>query len=155
MLGSWPLAITAYNHGVIGMANAVKKLGTKDVSTIIESYNSPSFGFASRNFYSEFLSASDMYDKLYRMKKIPKAANNIATASIILRHPMSVSQVIQSTSLSKEQLVSLNPCLLESAWTRNLHTPLPAFYEIKVPKNLVKAIQLGIKNFNAKRYARR
>ena len=155
MLGSWPLAITAYNHGVVGMANAVKKHGTKDIGTIIDTYNSPSFGFASRNFYSEFLAAADSYEKLYRQSRIPKAVENIAVASVIIRHPMSVAQILQSTQLTKEQLTALNPCLLESAWTIKQNKQLPSFYEIKVPKVLHKSIQIGIKNFNAKRYARR
>ncbi len=54
-LGTWPLAITAYNHGVGGMLKAVAQLRTKDFGTIVQQYRSPTFGFASRNFYAEFL----------------------------------------------------------------------------------------------------
>ncbi len=56
-LGSWPLAITAYNHGVAGMRRAKRKLGTDDLAVIIKKYRSRSFGFASRNFYAQFLAA--------------------------------------------------------------------------------------------------
>jgi membrane-bound lytic murein transglycosylase D len=56
-LGSWPLAITAYNHGPGGMAKAVRILGTRDIGTIVARHRSPSFGFASRNFYAEFMAA--------------------------------------------------------------------------------------------------
>ncbi len=56
--GSWPLAITAYNHGASGMRRAVRKLGTRDIATIVRDYRSRTFGFASRNFYVEFLAAS-------------------------------------------------------------------------------------------------
>ena len=155
MLGSWPLAITAYNHGVVGMAKAVKKLGTKDIGSIVETYKSPSFGFASRSFYSEFLAAADSYDRLYRQKKIPKADPSILTSSVILQHPISVAQLVQNTTLSKENLASLNPCLLDTALSAGFQRPLPAFYEIKVPKRQAKAIKLGIRTFQAKRYARR
>ena len=58
--GAWPLAITAYNHGAGGMLRASKQLGTKDISVIIDRYESDSFGFASRNFYTEFLAAYDV-----------------------------------------------------------------------------------------------
>ena len=51
-LGTWPLAITAYNHGPGGIAKAVRHLGTRDIGVIVGRYRSPSFGFASRNFYS-------------------------------------------------------------------------------------------------------
>ncbi|MDH5298098.1 MAG: transglycosylase SLT domain-containing protein [Desulfobulbaceae bacterium] len=54
-LGSWPVAITAYNHGEYGMARALVEKG--DYETIFREYESPLFGFASRNFYSEFLAA--------------------------------------------------------------------------------------------------
>jgi membrane-bound lytic murein transglycosylase D len=54
-LGSWPLAITAYNHGAAGMARAREKHG--DYPAIFASYSSRTFKFASRNFYSEFLAA--------------------------------------------------------------------------------------------------
>jgi len=56
-LGSWPLAITAYNHGRAGMMRAVSDTGTTDIGTIVHSYHGPLFGFASRNFYAEFLAA--------------------------------------------------------------------------------------------------
>ncbi|MGD8251777.1 MAG: lytic transglycosylase domain-containing protein, partial [Desulfobacterales bacterium] len=55
-LGSWPLAITAYNHGAAGMARAKRAHG--GYPRIFDAYRSRSFKFASRNFYSEFLAAS-------------------------------------------------------------------------------------------------
>jgi len=55
-LGSWPLALTSYNHGVQGMAKAKKQFGT-DFERIVLEYRSRSFGFASKNFYAEFLAA--------------------------------------------------------------------------------------------------
>jgi membrane-bound lytic murein transglycosylase D len=60
MLGSWPLAITGYNHGEAGVATAVSQLGTTDLGVIVENYRGRAFGFASRNFYSEFLAARDV-----------------------------------------------------------------------------------------------
>src|SRR5262249_57227313 len=56
-LDSWPLAITAYNHGPEGMARAVREVGTTDIATIIRQYDGKAFGYASRNFYAEFLAA--------------------------------------------------------------------------------------------------
>ena len=57
VLQSWPLAITAYNHGVAGMRRAVENLGTEDIGTINREYQGRTFGFASRNFYVAFLAA--------------------------------------------------------------------------------------------------
>jgi len=56
VLGSWPLALTAYNHGVAGVVRARAAVGTS-LDDIVRGWESPSFGFASRNFYAEFLAA--------------------------------------------------------------------------------------------------
>jgi membrane-bound lytic murein transglycosylase D len=60
-LGHWPLAITAYNHGRGGMQRAQQRHGS-DINTIIERYESPIFGYASMNFYAEFLAAVEVYE---------------------------------------------------------------------------------------------
>ncbi len=58
ILGSWPVALTAYNHGTQGMKRAIKTRGGYE--NIYNKYESRSFGFASRNFYSEFLAAREV-----------------------------------------------------------------------------------------------
>lgn len=55
--GSWPLALTAYNHGLGGVLRAVRHTSSTDLCKIIERYNSRSFRFASSNFYAQFLAA--------------------------------------------------------------------------------------------------
>src|SRR5204863_7703720 len=60
-LGVWPLAITAYNHGRGGMLQAQRLYGS-DLPTIIDAYRGPVFGYASMNFYSEFIAAVDVYE---------------------------------------------------------------------------------------------
>jgi membrane-bound lytic murein transglycosylase D len=54
--GSWPLAITAYDYGSSGMAEAAE-LYASDYERIIRNYDGPHFGFASKNYYPEFLAA--------------------------------------------------------------------------------------------------
>lgn len=61
-LGSWPLAITAYNHGRAGMMRARSEVGSSDIAQIIDRYNGRLFGYASMNFYAEFLAAVDVYN---------------------------------------------------------------------------------------------
>ena len=60
-LGSWPLAITAYNHGRAGMMRAQNQVGP-DLTSIIKQYDGPLFGYASMNFYSEFVAAVEVYE---------------------------------------------------------------------------------------------
>src|SRR5262249_12837494 len=60
-LGSWPLAITAYNHGRGGMLRAQSEVGSSDITKVITDYRGPLFGYASMNFYTEFLAAVEVY----------------------------------------------------------------------------------------------
>jgi membrane-bound lytic murein transglycosylase D len=59
-LGSWPLAVIAYNHGRVGVVAAREAVGSDAVEDIIAGYNGRRFGFASRNFYPEFLAALEI-----------------------------------------------------------------------------------------------
>lgn len=64
-LGTWPLAITAWNHGPAGMARAVRTVGSDDIGQIVQEYDGNAFGFASRNFYAEFLAALDVEEQAH------------------------------------------------------------------------------------------
>src|SRR5436190_2077228 len=44
-LESWPLAITAYNHGRAGIQRAQSEAGS-EIAKIIEQYRGPAFGYA-------------------------------------------------------------------------------------------------------------
>jgi membrane-bound lytic murein transglycosylase D len=59
-LGSWPLAITAYNYGTAGMERAASEYGS-DFVKILQGYNGAHFGFAVKNYYAEFLAAEQVY----------------------------------------------------------------------------------------------
>lgn len=65
-LRSWPLALTAYNHGLAGVSRAVRATGSRDLCTIIDRYESRSFRFASSNFYAQFLAARHVALDQYR-----------------------------------------------------------------------------------------
>jgi len=56
-LGQWPLAVTAYNYGRAGIARALQEVHGSTLTDLLQRYDNPRFGFASRNFYAEFLAA--------------------------------------------------------------------------------------------------
>lgn len=58
-LGDWPAALTSYNHGIGGMKRAQNQVGN-DFVRIVEQYDGPAFGFASRNYYAQFLAAREI-----------------------------------------------------------------------------------------------
>ena len=43
VLGTWPLALTAYNQGVGRMSRAVRETGTDEIQEIIKNYKGPAF----------------------------------------------------------------------------------------------------------------
>ena len=57
IMKSWDLAVTAYNSGTKHLLKSKRELASKDVNleAIIKHSDSGHFGFASKNFYSEFL----------------------------------------------------------------------------------------------------
>ena len=61
-LNNWPMAITSYNYGLSGMMRARKEWGSYE--RIFQNYQKGHFGFASRNFYSEFVAALTVARKL-------------------------------------------------------------------------------------------
>ncbi|HEX7510911.1 MAG TPA: transglycosylase SLT domain-containing protein, partial [Chitinivibrionales bacterium] len=133
-LGAWPLAITAYNHGVNGMKHAVNATGSRDIAVIIKNYSSPSFQFASKNFYACFLAASDVamhaqdyFTDLHYTKKIEFKSVKLPafTRPSVLCNYLNISQDI---------LRDFNPALRPVVFTQQKQ--LPAQYEIRVPKDI-------------------
>jgi membrane-bound lytic murein transglycosylase D len=64
-LQTWPLAITAYNHGRGGIARGLIAVRGTTLVDLLRHYRDPNFGFASRNFYAEFLAALDVSRNYY------------------------------------------------------------------------------------------
>jgi membrane-bound lytic murein transglycosylase D len=97
-LGEWPIAITAYNHGRPGMMRAKRELGA-DLVNIINDYKGPVFGYASMNFYAEFLAAVEVYknypqfygdlvlDQPLRTKPAPALPVQLASAKTVPAAP--------------------------------------------------------------------
>ena len=75
VLGNWPLAVTAYNHGTYGMEHAASIYGN-DLASIVADYNGPHFGFASKNYYAEFLAALQVHR--YEDKYFPGIQDEVA-----------------------------------------------------------------------------
>ena len=130
LLGSWPLAITAYNHGAAGMRQAVRKLGTKNIATILRRYKSRTFGFASRNFYVAFLAAMevDMNPRKYfgPLKRSPVQKIEIVKIPAYV----TTSSVEKALGIDSNSLKKYNPGLRPSVW--NGEKLIPKGYELRV-----------------------
>lgn len=131
VLGSWPLAITAYNHGAEGMRRARDQLGTDDIVKIVRNYHSPSFGFASRNYYASFLAAlrldHDPEKYFGAMQRRPAAP----TQELALPAAARIDVLQHLLSIDAAQLRELNPALRPPVW--NLQRPAPRGYHLRLP----------------------
>ncbi|MBI2026607.1 MAG: lytic transglycosylase domain-containing protein [Deltaproteobacteria bacterium] len=131
ILKSWPLAISAYHHGPGILRSAMKKLQTSDISVIIKKYRHPDYGFASKNYYTEFLAAlfTDIYhEKLFAYINRKKA---LLHEDVVLEYSMRIQTLLEICHISIEELRLLNPDLKKKAYTSNYY--LPESYWLKVP----------------------
>lgn len=154
ILKSWPLAITAYNHGPKGLRQAINSVGSNDIGRIVSSYRSRSFGFASRNFYAEFLAASNVYDRTLKSGRAKSVATIPQTRALILDGKLSIDQLLRDTPLVEADLRNHNPCLKPAAFENFRNKALPKQYEIYVPAHLAAAIDYALRE-GRKTYARR
>lgn len=131
-LGSWPLALTAYNHGAAGMRRARDAMGTEDIATIVRGYKSPSFGFASRNFYVSFLAALtiDRNPQKYFGELKRHAEARFAEVELPAYVPMSALQKL--LKLDKSRLARLNPAVRPAVWNGERY--LPKGYRLRLPE---------------------
>jgi len=130
-LGSWPLAITSYNHGVDGMKNAVREMDTTDIDSIIEDYRGPLFGFAGRNFYPEFLAAADLAESLLADPGDLALDEPESFTTYPLPAYVKLNTVADAFGVSTRELVDLNPALRHEAVKSDLH--LTKGFRLKVP----------------------
>ncbi len=109
VIQSWPLALTAYNHGLAGMRRAVQQQKTSDIATIVAKYQSRSFGFASRNFYTAFLAALEIDsnpDRYFPNVKIDPPSD---TATITVPAFMTVDTLADALNLREGTLRDAEP----------------------------------------------
>jgi len=131
ILKSWPLAITAYNHGVAGMRRAVKKLGTDDIEVILRKFDGRTFGFASRNFYVAFLAANEVDDNIETYFGPVTMDRPRSESVIVLPDYMAVDTLENSFGISEDTLKQYNPALLSPVWSGTKY--VPRGYELRIP----------------------
>jgi membrane-bound lytic murein transglycosylase D len=130
VLGTWPLALTAYNHGAGGIARAVRETETTDIEKIVANYKGRSFGFASRNFYAQFLAVNEVERNAaehFGVVRFNPAPNfrEIETDAFI-----DAEVFASSVGISLEQLRADNRALRPVVWEGNKR--IPAGFKIKI-----------------------
>jgi membrane-bound lytic murein transglycosylase D len=158
-LGTWPLALTAYNHGRGGVLRAVREKGTYE--NIFKSHQTELFKFASRNFYSEFLAAMNV---ARRLENDPRIIRDQPEATLLLQMAgyARASDIRTHFRIAAEDFARLNPSLREPVLTGKKFIPkgfqlrLPATGQIRelagaFPSDLYHASQVRDREYAVRR----
>ncbi len=138
-LGTWPLALTAYNHGPVSIERAIKNVGTTDICKIIEEYDGKRFGFASKNFYATFMATVDISKNPEKyFGKLPKPKPH-KYSEIVLNKSLTVRQIIKNTGLSEKDVKDYNPSLRPIAFKSYLY--LPQYFKLKIPPTKMAVLE--------------
>ncbi len=144
-LGDWSLAITSYNHGIQGMMNARAEFGT-DFGRIVNEYKGKTFGFASQNFYAEFLAVREIASQPERF--FPEGVNFEAPMRdihVVLDRPARASDLANRYSVAHKDLLAMNPAWSERA--RLGKVAIPAGVMVSLPaatqKNAIADLKIA------------
>ncbi len=132
VIQSWPLAVTAYNHGLAGMRRAARELGTRDIAEIVRNYKGRTFGFASRNFYVAFLAALEVDsdpDKYFGPISRRPGADTVVTK---VPDYVGVDSLQTALGLALTELKAWNPALMESVWSGDKF--IPKGFSLRLPR---------------------
>jgi membrane-bound lytic murein transglycosylase D len=135
--GNWPMAITAYNHGLAGVRRAMRQFGDTAYADILRNYKGRTFGFASRNFYVAFLAAKEVDQNVDKYFPGLVAERPTDYAQLELQNFVSVPDLTRALGVSEKQFATYNPALQSTVWQGSKH--LPKGYEIRVPNSLIDA----------------
>jgi membrane-bound lytic murein transglycosylase D len=131
LLGSWPLAVTAWNHGPGGLRRAQDDLGTSDIDVIVKHYQGATFGFASRNFYVAFLAALEVdrnADKYFGpLTHLPDSESTV----VMVPDYVSIDALARAFKADLGALRVLNPALRPPIWNKS--RLVPRGYALRVP----------------------
>ncbi len=133
MLKSWPLAVTAYNHGPSGVRRLTEKLGTTDIAELVDTRRGR-FGFASASFYASFLAALDVESHADRHFGVLEIMPELRGAEIQLTKNVAAKDLLRWFNGDEELARTLNPHVHEVVW--NNRQPLTRRHVIRVPAAL-------------------
>ena len=129
--GNWPMAITAYNHGLGGVRRAMREFGDTAYVDILRKYKGRTFGFASRNFYVAFLGAKEVDQNVekYFPGVVVEAPTDYSVTK--LSSYVSVPGMAKALGTTPKNLARHNPALQATVWQKSKY--LPKGFELRYP----------------------
>lgn len=131
LVGTWPLAVTAYNHGPGGLRRAQDELGTSDIAVIVKRFQGATFGFASRNFYVAFLAALEVDRNAEKYFGPITHLPDTESTPVELPDYISVDALAKAFKVDMGALRVLNPALRPPIWSGS--RLVPRGYLLRLP----------------------
>lgn len=122
-LRDWPLAITAYNHGRGSLKRGLRETKGSTLDDLLAGYNGRRFGFASRNFYAEFLAASDVEQNYREHFGEVHRHDPIEFETVEIRDYVAYSTLQDISGVNESQFRQLNPGFRPEVLDGRLHVP--------------------------------
>ena len=134
VFGDWPLAVTAYNHGREGILRAIAEVGSRELMEIIRRYQGPSFGFASKSFYAEFLAALEVAKRSEEFFPNLEYHPPFPLEELEVKRPVSIAALLKTTDITRSVFLEWNPALNPKI------RDIPKGYRVKVPPEKLEGV---------------
>lgn len=130
LLGTWPMAINAYNTGPGRLLDATKTLKTRDIATIVKQYKGVGYGYDSRNYFPEVLAAVEVYRNYKKyfgdVQLLPPQTHDY----LVMPANTNLKQLFRSAGVSAEVMKRINLAIKPEVLAGELS--LPKGYFLKV-----------------------
>ena len=135
LLGTWPLAVTAYNQGAGGIARAVRDVGSNDIADVITKYRGGQFGFAGRNFYPQLLAVLDVERQAQALFGVLHLDPAPEYDEVELEAYVEADVLARTLGVTIDQLRFDNPALRPIVWEGGKR--IPRGYRLKIQKHSI------------------
>ena len=126
------------------MMKAVEKANSSHLPEIINNYNSRRFGFASRNFYAEFLAALNVVNN-YKAYFGDIPIKPLLRFDVVqLEKGIFVKDIERYCDVTRDEIKRLNPALLKEVIESRLS--FPKGFILRVPEGKKEAFQKALKH---------
>jgi membrane-bound lytic murein transglycosylase D len=140
-LGNWPLALTAYNYGRGGVSRALESINGDSLTDMIQRFQSKRFGFASKNYYAEFLAASDIEREWHQHFGDVPRESPLPFETVTVRDYVPYETLRKLCGADRDQFHVLNPAYRDEVVEGRLY--VPPGHTIRVPAGAAERFRLA------------
>lgn len=141
VLGDWPLAITAYNHGRSGIARALTAVNGTTIVDLIQNFSGSRFGFAGKNYYAEFLAATDVERKYAKSQDQSRQRDVMRFDVVETKHYVPYETLRRLCGADDDLFRRLNPAYRPEVIEGKMY--VPPGHLIRVPAGSAKTFEVA------------